>query len=140
MARNISKWLRSTMTQSRFSSVTILNCQRVLIIWISRQVNEFVSKHNATLPCCADEISQNQQKELFFSLINNHHNKVHPVMFFRKQQFDPPPTTSVPPLHQAIGNDYDRRIYKKVLPPHSPSPSPSHSPRTKVRIGTPAHY
>ena len=35
MARNISKWLRSTMTQSRFSSVAILHCHRVLIIWIS---------------------------------------------------------------------------------------------------------
>ena len=51
--------------------------------------NEFVSKHNATLPCCAYRISQNPQKELFLSLINNHHNKVHPVMFFRTT---PPPT------------------------------------------------
>ena len=33
--------------------------------------NEFVSKRNATLPCYADEISQNLQKELFLSLINN---------------------------------------------------------------------
>ena len=61
--------------------------------------NEFVSKNNATLPCCLDEVSQNLQKELFFSLINNHHNKVHPVMFSRKQQFDSSPPTSFPPLH-----------------------------------------
>ena len=30
--------------------------------------NQFVSKPNATLACCADEIIQNLQKELFFSL------------------------------------------------------------------------
>ena len=45
--------------------------------------NEFVSKHNATLPYCVDEISQNLQKKLFLSLTNNQRNKVHPVMFFR---------------------------------------------------------
>ena len=44
--------------------------------------NEFVLKRNATLQYCADEISQNLQKELFLDLINNHHNKVHPLMFF----------------------------------------------------------
>ena len=38
MARNISKWLRSSATQSRFSSVAILHCHRILIIWISRQL------------------------------------------------------------------------------------------------------
>ena len=53
---------------------------------------EFVSKHNVTLPCSADKISQNLQKELFLSFINNHHNKVHPVMFFRTT---PLPTTTV---------------------------------------------
>ena len=53
--------------------------------------NEFVSKRNATLPCCADKISQNIQKYLFLSLINNHHDKVHPVMFFR---------TTLPPTNE----------------------------------------
>ena len=61
---------------------------------------EFLSKRNATLPCCADEISRNPQKELFFSLMNNHHNKVHPVMYFRKQHLDPPPP---PPFCDYIG-------------------------------------
>ena len=32
--------------------------------------NEFVSKRDANLPCCADKISQNLQKQLFLSLIN----------------------------------------------------------------------
>ena len=58
-----------------------------------------MSKGNGTFPCCADEISQNLQKELFLSLINNHHNKGHPVMFFQKYHFDPPPP---PPFHHYI--------------------------------------
>ena len=120
MVRNRSKWFRSTMTQSRFSSVSYStlsqgtdNLDRAAV------ANEFVSKRNATLPCCVDEISQNLQKELFFSFINNHHNKVHPVIFFRKQLCDPLSPTSVLPLHQTMGNDYDRRINKKILPPPS---------------------
>ena len=30
--------------------------------------NEFVSKSSATLPCCANNISQNLQKEVFLAL------------------------------------------------------------------------
>ena len=83
MVRNRSKWFKSTMTQSRFSSVSYSTLsQGTDNLDHAAVANEFVSKRNATLPCCADEVSQNLQKELFFSLINNHHNKVHPVMFF----------------------------------------------------------
>ena len=83
-----------------------------------------MSKRNATLPCCADEISQSLQKELYLSLINNNHNKVHPVMFFSKKWFWSPSPLSLPPLHQAMGNDYDRRINKKFCPlPLSPPSS-----------------
>ena len=100
--------------------------------------NESVSKRNTTLPGCADEISQNLEKqELFFSHLNNHHNKLHLAMFYRKQQFDSPLPTFVPLLHQAMWNDYGRRINKMILPP--PTPSLSRPQQTKFRVGTPAH-
>ena len=35
------------------------------VLTISPQLNQFVSKRNPTLPCCADKISQNLQKEFF---------------------------------------------------------------------------
>ena len=90
------------MTQSRFSSLSYsILSQGTDNLDHARVANEFVSKRYATLPCCADEISQNLQKELFFSLINNHHNKVYPVMLFRKQLFDPLP----PHLRSAITSD-----------------------------------
>ena len=85
------------MTQSRFSSVANLHCHSNLDL--AAVANQSVSKRNATLPCSADEISQNLQKELLFSLINNHHDKVHPVMFFRKQHFNPLPS---PPFRHYI--------------------------------------
>ena len=44
-------------------------------------------------------------------------------MFFGKQLFELPLLNSIPPLHQAMGNDYGRRINKMVLPHPSPSPS-----------------
>ena len=108
MVRKRNKWSKSTMTQSRFSSLSYsILSQGTDNLDHAGVANEFVSKRYATLPCCADEISQNLQKEkeLFFSLINNHQNKVHPVMFFRKQLFDPLPLTSVLSLHQTIGNE-----------------------------------
>ena len=94
------------MTQSRFSSVSHSTLSQGTDNLDHAGVsNEFVSKRNATLPRCADEISQNLQKELFFSSTNNQHNKVHPVMFFRKQLFDPPPTPPPPHLRSAITSD-----------------------------------
>ena len=94
------------MTQSCFSSVSYSTLsQGTDDLDHAAVTNEFVSKRNATLLCCADEISQNLQKELFFSLINNHHNKVHPVMLFRKQPSDHPSPTSIFPLHQTMEND-----------------------------------
>ena len=63
MERNRRKWFRSTMTQSRFSSVSYStlsqgtdNLDHAVV------ANKFVSKRNTTLPCCADEIYQNLQK------------------------------------------------------------------------------
>ena len=87
------------MTQSRFSSASYSTLsQGADNLDHAAVTNEFVPRRNATLPCCADEISQILQKELFFNFINNHHNKVHPVMFFKKLLFDPPPRTQfVPP-------------------------------------------
>ena len=134
MVKNRSKWFRSTMTQSRFSSVSYSTLSEGTDNLDHAAVaNEFVSKPNVALPCCADEISQNLQKELLYSLINNHHNKAHPVMFFLKQLFDPTSPTSVPPLHQTMGNDYGRMINKKVLSP------PSRFSQTKFRAEAPAH-
>ena len=58
------------MTQSRFSSVNYSTLpQGTDNLDHAAVPNEFVSKRNATLPCCADKICQNLQKELFFSLI-----------------------------------------------------------------------
>ena len=84
------------MTQSPFNSVSYSTLSRGTDNLDHAAVaNEFVSKRNGTFRCCADEISQNPQKDLFLSLTNNHHNKGHPVMFFRKQLFDP---SSAPPF------------------------------------------
>ena len=127
MVRNRSKWFRSTMSQSRFSSISYSTLsQGTDNLDHAAVANEFVSKRNATLPCCADEISQNLRKELFFSLINNHHKKVHPAIFFRKQLFDPPPTNSVPPLHQTMGMTKVGGLIKRFCP----LPPPTFSPPT----------
>ena len=67
--------------------------------------NEFVLKRNAALQCCADEISQNLQKELFLGLINNHTIKCTHWCFF--EQLLPP-------------HDYGIKISKKVLPTSLP--------------------
>ena len=69
--------------------------------------NEFMSKRNATLPCCTNEISQNLQKQLFLSVTNKHRNKVHAVIFFQQPL----------PAH-----DYGMRI--KVLKRFCPLPPP----------------
>ena len=58
------------MTQSRFSTVSysaLSQCTDNLDHAVV--TNKFVSKRNATLLCCADEISQNLQKELFFYFV-----------------------------------------------------------------------
>ena len=63
MVRNRSKWFRSTITQSRFSSVSYSPLSQGTDNLDHEAVaNEFMSKRNAILPCCADEISQNVQK------------------------------------------------------------------------------
>ena len=59
-------------------------------------------------------------------------------MFFRKQLFELPPLTSVPPLHQAMQNDYGRRINKMVLPP--PYPFPSRPQQIKLPAESPVYY
>ena len=82
MARNISKCLRSTDSESFQQCNYSTLSQGIDNLDLAAVANEFVLKRSATLQCSADGISQNLQKELFLGLINNHHNKVHPLMFF----------------------------------------------------------
>ena len=69
--------------------------------------DKFVSKCNATLPCCADKISQNLQKVLFLILITS------------SQQYSVPSDAFLnnPSLHMTTVESF-----KKVLSPPSPFP------------------
>ena len=58
------------MSQSYFSSLAALRCHKEGTdnLDLATIAIEFVSKRDATLPCWADEISQNLRKEVFFRL------------------------------------------------------------------------
>ena len=83
MARNISKLVKDHYYSEWFQQCSYSTLSKDTGNFdLAAVANEFVSKHSATIPCCADGISQNLQKELFSSVI--HHNEGHSVMFFQK--------------------------------------------------------